>query len=77
MLTNCTYSIRIINYKDNNTKFIYASSINNIDLYNHEIISYEIGDRPQISIVSAMLIKAFKQLKQMDKLTLRSDQSCW
>jgi len=51
---------------------VYLSPI--LDLYNQEIISYEIADRPQISMVSAMLNKAFKRLKQTDKPMLHSDQ---
>jgi transposase InsO family protein len=51
---------------------VYLSPI--LDLYNQEIISYEIADRPQIGMVSAMLNKAFKQLKQTDKPMLHSDQ---
>ena len=51
---------------------VYLSPI--LDLFNQEIISYEIADRPQISMVSAMLTKAFKQLKQTDKPMLHSDQ---
>jgi putative transposase len=51
---------------------VYLSPI--LDLYNQEIISYEIADRPQISMVSTMLNKAFKQLKQTDKPMLHSDQ---
>ena len=51
---------------------VYLSPI--LDLYNQEIISYEIADRPQISRVSTMLTKAFKHLKQTDKPMLHSDQ---
>jgi transposase InsO family protein len=51
---------------------IYLSPI--LDLYNGEIVSYEIADRPQISSVLQMLQKAFKQLKPTDKLLLHSDQ---
>ena len=51
---------------------VYLSPI--LDLYNQEIISYEIADRPQISMVTTMLDKAFKQLKQTDKPMLHSDQ---
>ena len=51
---------------------VYLSPI--LDLYNQEIISYEIADCPQISMVSTMLSKAFKQLKQTDKPMLHSDQ---
>jgi transposase InsO family protein len=51
---------------------IYLSPI--LDLYNQEIISYEIADRPQISMVSTMLTKAFKQLTQTERPILHSDQ---
>ena len=51
---------------------VYLSPI--LDLYNQEIISYTITDRPQISMVSAMLTKAFKKLKQTDRPMLHSDQ---
>jgi len=51
---------------------VYLSPI--LDLYNQEIISYEIAARPQISMVTTMLDKAFKQLKQTDKPMLHSDQ---
>ena len=51
---------------------VYLSPI--LDLYNQEIISYEIADRPQISMVSAMLTKAFKQLTQTERPMLHSDQ---
>ena len=51
---------------------VYLSPI--LDLYNQEIISYEIADRPQIGMVSAMLTKAFKQLTQTEKPMLHSDQ---
>jgi len=51
---------------------VYLSPI--LDLYNQEIISYEIADRPQIGMVSTMLTKAFKQLTQTEKPMLHSDQ---
>ena len=51
---------------------VYLSPI--LDLYNQEIISYEISDRPQISMVMQMLQSAFKQLKPTDKALLHSDQ---
>ena len=51
---------------------IYLSPI--LDLYNQEIISYEISDRPQISTVMQMLQSAFKQLGPKDKPMLHSDQ---
>jgi transposase InsO family protein/transposase-like protein len=51
---------------------VYLSPI--LDLYNQEIVSYEIADRPQISSVMQMLQGAFKQLKSKDKPILHSDQ---
>lgn len=51
---------------------VYLSPI--LDLYNQEIISYEIADRPQIKTVMQMLQKAFKKLTSKDKPILHSDQ---
>ena len=51
---------------------VYLSPI--LDLYNQEIVSYEISDRPQISSVMQMLQSAFKQLGPKDKPMLHSDQ---
>lgn len=51
---------------------VYLSPI--LDLYNQEIISYEIADRPQISAVMQMLGGAFKRLKNDDRPVLHSDQ---
>jgi transposase InsO family protein len=51
---------------------VYLSPI--LDLYNQEIISYEIADWPQIKTVMEMLQKAFKRLGPTDKPTLHSDQ---
>lgn len=51
---------------------VYLSPI--LDLYNQEIISYEIADRPLISSVMQMLESAFKRLKNEDRPVLHSDQ---
>ena len=51
---------------------VYLSPI--LDLFNQEIISYEIFDRPQISAVTQMLESAFKRLKKGEKPLLHSDQ---
>lgn len=51
---------------------IYLSPI--LDLYNQEIISYEIAERPQMGMVMQMLQKAFKKLKPKDRPMLHSDQ---
>lgn len=51
---------------------VYLSPI--LDLYNQEIISYEIADRPQINMVMQMLQSAFKRLRKGDRPMLHSDQ---
>ena len=51
---------------------VYLSPI--LDLYNQEIISYEIADRPMISSVTQMLQSAFKRLKKQERPLLHSDQ---
>ena len=51
---------------------VYLSPI--LDLYNQEIISYEMADRPKIKTVMQMLQKAFKHLGPADKPLLHSDQ---
>lgn len=55
-----------------NGEKVYLSPI--LDLFNQEIISYEIFDRPQINSVLQMLQRAFKHLKKEDKPMLHSDQ---
>ncbi len=51
---------------------VYLSPI--IDLFNGEVISYNISDRPVLSQVTDMLEKAFKRIKNIDELILHSDQ---
>jgi putative transposase len=51
---------------------LYLSPI--LDLYNGEIITYTIGNRPTYSLVSDMLKKAFKRKKKNDELIIHSDQ---
>jgi transposase InsO family protein len=51
---------------------VYLSPI--LDLYNQEIISYELADRPQIGSVMQMLKSAFKRLKNEGRPVLHSDQ---
>jgi transposase InsO family protein len=51
---------------------VYLSPV--LDLYNQEVISYEIADRPQMNMVMQMLQKSFKKLKPKDKPMLHSDQ---
>lgn len=51
---------------------LYLSPI--IDLYNSEIISYSISDRPVFRQTTEMLDKAFEKIKDDTKLVLHSDQ---
>lgn len=51
---------------------LYLSPI--IDLYNQEIISYELTQRPVFNQVVMMLKKAFKKIPNNTNLTLHSDQ---
>ncbi len=51
---------------------LYLSPI--IDLYNREIVSYNISDRPTIAQTMAMLKTAFKKLPDYPDLILHSDQ---
>ena len=49
---------------------VYLSPI--LDLYNREIVSYEVKDKPQLGLVMEMLNKAFGRLKAGDKPLLHS-----
>jgi len=51
---------------------LYLSPI--IDLFNQEIISYELTERPVFNQVVMMLKKAFKKIPHNTNLTLHSDQ---
>jgi transposase InsO family protein len=51
---------------------LYLSPI--IDLYNQEIISYELTERPVLNQVVVMLKKAFKKIPNNTNLILHSDQ---
>jgi transposase InsO family protein len=51
---------------------VYLSPI--LDLYNREIVSYEVADSPQMGLVMEMLNKAFAMLKAEDRPLLHSDQ---
>jgi putative transposase len=53
-------------------KKLYLSPI--IDLFNQEIISYELTERPMFNQVVMMLKKAFKKIPNNTNLTLHSDQ---
>ncbi len=51
---------------------LYLSPI--IDLFNQEIVSYELTERPVFNQVVMMLKKAFKKIPNNSNLTLHSDQ---
>ena len=53
-------------------KKLYLSPI--IDLFNQEIVSYELTERPVFNQVVLMLKKAFKKIPNNTNLTLHSDQ---
>lgn len=53
-------------------KKLYLSPV--IDLYNQEIISYELSQRPDFKSVMIMLDKALKKLPSTQPLLLHSDQ---
>ena len=53
-------------------KKCYLSPI--LDMWNGEIISYIISDRPDLKMVVDMLQKAFRKHPQLDHLILHSDQ---
>ena len=53
-------------------KKLYLSPI--IDLFNQEIISYELTERPVFNQVTTMLNKAFKTIPNNTNITLHSDQ---
>lgn len=53
-------------------KKLYLSPI--IDLFNLEIISYELSERPNFNQVMTMLKKSFKKIPDLTNLILHSDQ---
>lgn len=53
-------------------KKLYLSPV--IDLYNQEIVSYELSENPNFKSIMAMLDKAFKKVNKTRSLLLHSDQ---
>jgi len=51
---------------------LYLSPV--LDLYNGEIVAFEMNRRPEFKLVTAMLAKAFSRLGSRDKPMLHSDQ---
>lgn len=68
---NQKWATDITEFNVSGTK-LYLSPI--IDLYNQEIISYELTERPIFNQVLVMLRKAFKKIPDNTKLILHSDQ---
>lgn len=53
-------------------KKLYLSPI--MDLYNQEIVSYELSEHPSLKSVTKMLEQAFEKQSQLESLILHSDQ---
>jgi transposase InsO family protein len=63
----------VTEFKVNNQK-LYLSPV--MDLYNREIVSYEIAERPLPVMIKNMLTKAFNRLDSGQRPILHSDQGC-
>lgn len=61
----------VTEFKVNNRK-LYLSPV--MDLYNREIVSYEIAERPLPTMIESMLSKAFGRLDSNERPILHSDQ---
>ncbi|WP_443273586.1 IS3 family transposase [Variovorax sp. JS1663] len=61
----------VTEFKVNNRK-LYLSPV--MDLYNREIVSYEIAERPLPTMIESMLTKAFDRLESNERPILHSDQ---
>jgi len=61
----------VTEFKVNNQR-LYLSPV--MDLYNREIVSYEIAERPLPVMIKNMLTKAFKRLDSGQRPILHSDQ---
>ena len=70
---NQKWATDITEFNVSGTK-LYLSPI--IDMYNQEIISYELTERPVFNQVVMMLKKAFRKIPDNTKLILHSDQGC-
>jgi putative transposase len=53
-------------------KKLYLSPV--MDLYNQEIVSYELSDRPDFKSIMTMMNKALKKVRRTEALLLHSDQ---
>ena len=61
----------VTEFKVNNRK-LYLSPV--MDLYNREIVSYEIAERPLPTMIESMLTKAFNRLGPDERPIVHSDQ---
>jgi transposase InsO family protein len=61
----------VTEFKVDNRK-LYLSPM--MDLYNREIVSYEIAERPLPTMIESMLTKAFKRLDPEERPIVHSDQ---
>jgi putative transposase len=68
---NVKWVTDVTEFKCDNQK-LYLSPV--LDLYNGEIIAYEMNTRPKFTLVSKMIEKAFTKLAPQDKPLLHSDQ---
>lgn len=55
-----------------NGRKLYLSPI--IDLFNNEVVSYSISERPVLAMIDEMLDQAFSKLQNQNKPILHSDQ---
>lgn len=55
-----------------NGRKLYLSPI--IDLFNNEVVSYSISERPALAMIDEMLDQAFFKLQNQNKPILHSDQ---
>ncbi|WP_252398669.1 DDE-type integrase/transposase/recombinase, partial [Escherichia coli] len=55
-----------------NGRKLYLSPV--IDLFNNEVISYSLSERPVMNMVENMLDQAFKKLNPHEHPVLHSDQ---
>lgn len=68
---NTKWVTDVTEFKVNNRK-LYLSPV--MDLYNREIVSYELAERPLPIMIEAMLSKAFERLGPGERPMLHSDQ---
>ena len=68
---NTKWVTDVTEFKVNNQK-LYLSPV--MDLYNREIVSYELAERPLPIMIEAMLSKAFDRLGPHERPMLHSDQ---